>query len=504
MKSRSKGITLSYIKSIIHMLCGLMLSSFLLRVLGDTQYGIYQTVASFANYMVLLEFGMGTVMTRNISMCRGRGATEKEIHRNASTIWTLTLCLSGLILLLSIIFYFLTPVVYANSMTTDQITSGQTMIIPITGYLIASFLVHTLDGLLLAYEQYTFASMRDIIRTITKFSVLTLLLTGYPHAILIAVVDFLLGLACLIVSYCTCRRKIPGILRICKPDYDVITSALPLCMAIFLQSIVNQANNNVDKFLIGVMMSPESVSLYGVALYIYSMFSSLTIIPISMFAPAITQNVVRGIKGEALTEYLIAPCRLTALVGGMLLFGFIAVGRPFIRLMYGPTYLPAWQIAIIIMIPMYINMTTGVLINVLDALNKRMSRSIALIATTLANIILTVFWLDRWGMIGAALATGLCTLVGQVLVMHLYYSRVLKIPVVRLFRSTFRGILPYLLLGCLTAGIASQQIAHNLASLLIGGILFICVVCGGWYLFGSTPGEKKLIRDILNRRKNRD
>ena len=87
MQKRSVGIAISYMDKVINMVCGLFLSSFLLRSLGDTEYGIYKSISSFVNYLVLLEFGTGTVMARNISLCKGKGASQEEIDKNVSTIW---------------------------------------------------------------------------------------------------------------------------------------------------------------------------------------------------------------------------------------------------------------------------------------------------------------------------------------------------------------------------------------------------------------------------------
>ena len=77
LNTRSSGITLSYVYNILNMICGVFLSSFLIKSLGGTEYGIYQTISSFANYLVLLEFGVGTVMTRNISGCRGQNSGKQ-------------------------------------------------------------------------------------------------------------------------------------------------------------------------------------------------------------------------------------------------------------------------------------------------------------------------------------------------------------------------------------------------------------------------------------------
>ena len=68
MKNRSKGIALSYVNTAISIVSGIILSSFYIRQLGKTEYGIYESIGSFINYLVLFEFGTGTVITRNLSL----------------------------------------------------------------------------------------------------------------------------------------------------------------------------------------------------------------------------------------------------------------------------------------------------------------------------------------------------------------------------------------------------------------------------------------------------
>jgi O-antigen/teichoic acid export membrane protein len=502
MQNRSKGIALSYLHTVVNMVCGLFLSVFLLRVLGDTEYGIYQTIASFANCLVLLEFGMGTVIVRNISMCRGRGADPEEIRRNISTIWTMTWLLCGLIIAVSVLFYLCIPTIYADSMSPEQASYAQQIFVFITGYLILAFLLQTVNGIILAYEHYAYAPIQTTVRTLIRMILLTVLMQ-YRYAILIAVIDVVVNGVCLAVSYgfCTKRLSVKLLPGVC--DRAVLRAALPLCLAIFLQAIVNQANNNAAKFIIGIVMSPESVTLYSVALYIFSIFSSLTTIPVSMYAPAVTRKVGQGLQGKQLAGELVASCRLTTLIGGLVFFGFVAVGRQFVNLMYGQAYLQAWYIAVILMAPMYINMANGVLVNVLDAMNKRMSRSMVLIISTGLNIVLTVFWLDRWGLLGAAAAMALSTFLGQVLTMNVYYQKVLRIPVLWLFRQSFRGIWPHLVLGCTAALAVGEVISDELISFIVGGCLFVCIALGGYVCFGMTETEKMQLRKIINRGKRR-
>ena len=83
LKKRGIGIALSYTNTFLNMITGLFLSSFLIAQLGDESYGVYQSVSSFVNYLVLLEFGTGTIMSRNLAACKARGEGQEEIEKKA-------------------------------------------------------------------------------------------------------------------------------------------------------------------------------------------------------------------------------------------------------------------------------------------------------------------------------------------------------------------------------------------------------------------------------------
>ena len=87
-------------------------------------------------------------------------------------------------------------------------------------------------------------------------------------------------------------------------------------------------------------------------------------------------------------------------------------------------------------------MTDAVIISVLDVVNKRLTRSLVLLGTTVTNIILTIHLMRIWGIYGAVIATAF-PLVLEIIIMNTYYKRVLKIQVLRLFRSAYRGLLPF-------------------------------------------------------------
>ena len=483
------------------MIFGLVLSSFLLKSLGDTEYGLYQTVSSFAMYLVMLEFGTGTVMSRNISVCRSRNEEEK-IKKHTATIWYINICLSLLILIISIIFYFNIGGIYKNTMTPTQVDYGQKIFVFITVYLLVSYFTQALNGFLLGCENYTFSQTINLIRLIIRTASLILIISFVKMAIVIAIIDMVCSIVIFVITFIYCKVKYKISFRIKDFDKNILKEALPFCFALMLQTIINQANNNVDKFLIGIKISVEAVSLYSVSQYIYSVFSSVTTLPITMYLPQVAKDIEKGLKGKELVNTLIAPRRLVCLIGGMVMCGFFACGKQFIRIIYGAEYEKAWLYALIIVAPMFINMLNGILINVLDVLGKRMIRSYILLAATALNIILTLIFIHSLGILGTVIATAISTIVGQIILMNIYYSKALGIPIMHLFKETLKGIFLCQLIAATIGFIIGFFIKNIYVSFACAGGSFVVICAASLWGWGLNQQEKEKIKSVLKLKRN--
>lgn len=502
MKKRSAGIVISYIYTFLNMICSLVMSSFLLRMLGDTEYGLYQTVSAFATYLVMLEFGTGTVMSRNISLCRGRG-DEENLKHNTATLWYTAIGLSTLILIVSIVFCCNIGTVYKATMSVEQVGYAQKIFVVMTAYLIVSFFTNTLNGFLLGVEHYTFANTVNVIKVITRTLLLLLLIFLKPYAILIAGVDLFISIGVFVATFICCKCKFKINLNIKNFKKSILVESLPLCLALLLQALINQANSSVGKFVIGIKLTLESVALYSIVQYIYTLISTITTIPISMYLPQIAKNMARGIKEKELTKILVQPCRLVVLIGGTLLFGFVAVGKQFITIFYGESKQAAWIYALIIAIPMFVNMTNGVIINVLDVSNKRLVRSLSLAATAVLNILITLYLIPDYGILGVVIGTASSLIVGNILVMNIYYKKALKLNVIWLFIQAYKGILPFQILAGLVSFFVTQLIQNVYLSFFAGGLIYVFIAALCIFSFGLNASEKDMILSVVDKIKKK-
>lgn len=498
-KGRSRGIAISYIYTILNTVIGLFISAYIIRMMGQTEYGVYQTMTSFATYLTLFQFGTGSIMTRNISLCRKDGSETQLYKKNTSTIWTVAVIQAVIIAIISIVFYLMIDVIYQKSLTIGQIQYGKLLFLIVALKMILTFFIQVLNGIILGCEHYSMSTIVQLVFLLVRTGLVVALLLFKPFAIYLVILDTVLEIIMFTFTYCYCRKNLAASFSFKYFDKKIFMNALPLAMALFLQTIINMANGNVDKFVIGILMSPEAVSVYSIGMFIYTTFSSLTTIPISMYMPKVAADMREGKQGAELTKSLIQPCRLIFLIGGLVLFGFIVIGRQFISIVYGSDYIEAWAIAVVIMIPMLINMSNGVLVNVLDIMNKRLSRSFFLLITTIGNIILTIWWIQTWGMLGAAVATGICTLIGQDLLLNIYYNKVIKIRILYLFKETFRGILPSLILAAVLGFLSINWITNQYLQFVVGGMVFGLVMGVSMIAFGANSYEKQKILVLRNK-----
>ena len=70
LDQRKMGVLLTYVSEAIKILTTLVYTPLMLRLLGDNEYGLYQTVSSTVAYLSLLSLGFGSAYVRYHSRYR--------------------------------------------------------------------------------------------------------------------------------------------------------------------------------------------------------------------------------------------------------------------------------------------------------------------------------------------------------------------------------------------------------------------------------------------------
>lgn len=488
---RRLGVIISYITLIFTSIVGVLFTPLLISSLGKAEYGLYQLVNSFAGYLVILNFGTGTVVTRYIAKYRSLN-NHKEQQNFLSMALIITFIFSFLVIIVGTGLFFSIDIMFKSSLTVNEISKAKQLFVLMMLNIALSFFTNYFSGITSGYEKFGIANGFKLLRMIIKYSILWILLKLGLKSVALVSLD--LGITILILllesSYCFNRLKVR--IKYYYIDRKLLTSVGTFSFAVFLQAIVNQVNQNIDRVILGILTDTNTVAIYSISLVVYSMFNNITGTIGGVFVPQATKMITEGATSEELTDLVIKPGRIQFIIGGAIGAGFILFGKNFIKIWVGEDFLGAYLPTLFLIIPSIIPMMQNVANTILDALMKRLGRSLILIFMSLMNIVLTLVFVNVMGYVGAAIATGISIFIGNIILMNIYYKRTFGLNVLRMFKSIFNGILPCLMVATLISVPITIILDDTILNFIIKGFIFVSVYLGLLIRFGFNQYEQNL------------
>ena len=146
------GLIMSYIGSLLLIAVNIYLTPFMIKSLGQAEYGVYQMMMSFGGYLVLIDFGTGTVMTRFVSMFLGKG--DKRGEKNyIATIMIITAILTTIMMVVAAVMYLSMDAIYSSSLSAEQLLKAKQLFLVIAVNMAVSLWALAFQGIITAYEK---------------------------------------------------------------------------------------------------------------------------------------------------------------------------------------------------------------------------------------------------------------------------------------------------------------------------------------------------------------
>jgi O-antigen/teichoic acid export membrane protein len=497
LKSKKLGMIVSYIMILANSLSSIILVPFYLRYLGVEGYGFYQMIYSVASYILVLDFGISTTMVRFITEYRVK-KDEKGARNFAGHCAVIVAILSTLIAIIGIVVSFFIGDIY-GTLTPDKVVLGQKMFRLMIIVLVMTVVEHYFEGIAMAHELFSVAKIIGTFKILLKFVLVVLFLRGQLGVLSLVYVDIISFAVSLAFYFFYDFFVIKFKVRLYCFDKKILTSLSSFMLAIMLQSIVAYLNNTVDKTILGIMLGETASGIYGLAMVFITVFNMLPTSTLTIFLPKATKMVVEGNDMTQQTEVAIKLGRYQMILCGGMLSAFFVVGRDFITLWAKTNVSEIWWTALLIMLPNAIPLIQNYCLNVLDAMKKRLFRSLVLLGLSSANIILTVFMIKWWGILGAAIATAIVYVIGHGIVMNIYYHKKIGLQIPRMWK----GILHRLLLCVLLTTIVTVPLmlykTVTIWSFIAKCLIWIIAYAICLWVIGLNKAEKSSIKTMLKR-----
>lgn len=486
------GVVLSYVTQAIHILSGLIYTPIMLRLLGQSEYGLYQLVASVVSYLSLLSLGFGAGYMRFYSRYKVVNDT-KGIARVNGMFLIIFSVIAGICLLCGAVMIANIRWVFGSGLLPEEMDKARILLAMMVFNMAVSFINSVFTSNITANEKFILQRMIELLRVLfNPFLTLPLLIMGFGSVGVVATATFF-TIAAFMANVAYCIKKLHIRFSFGDFDFSLLKEMWAFTFFIFINMIVDQINWSVDKFLLGRMIGTTAVAVYGVAGQLNSMYQSMASAVSGVFVPRVNILVAQGNSDRTITELFAKVGRIQFMILALALSGFIIFGRSFIGLWAGEGYGGSYQIGLLLMIPVTVPLIQNLGIEIQRARNMHKARSIVYLFVAISNIFVSIPCIKRWGASGAAIGTAISLCVGNCLFMNWYYYFRLGINIAFFWKEILRIVPPIaaaMIFGTLLNKFLPMQ---RIIFLLPSMAAYAVVYCAMVWRFGMNDYERGTI-----------
>ncbi len=489
------GAIISYLTLAFDFVTGLVYTPWMLRQIGDANYGLYTLCVTLIS-MFMLDFGMSAAVSRFTSNYRAKGDQE-SINNFLGLIYKIYILISAVISVILIVIYFNIGQIYVK-LTPGELDSLRIVFVISGLSTVLCFPFITLNGILVAHERFMALRLADLFNKVASVLLIVVALCLGMGLFSLVAVHAVMNLVTVGIKFLIVKRS-----TAVKVNFSYFSK--PLLKEITGFSVWTTVKSIAQRFIftamptvLGIVSGSASIALFSFAStlegYVYKFSEAIN----GMFMPKISRATLGQQSGEAVLPLMIKVGRIVLTVIGMIVVGFITLGYRFIGLWLGPDYFVVYYCTVLLIIPGIFYIPQQIGNTAVVVLNKVKSQGIVFVIMAVINVVLSFIFGYFWGAIGCSLSICVAYFVRTVL-MNVVFHRQLNIDVLKFFQECHLKMAPGLLLT-----LALGFLISNYVLVASGWITFIvqviCLVISYgiiMWLIGWNKYEKNLFLSMF-------
>ena len=425
--NRKIGATLSMVNMVVSLVIGLFYTPFVLRFLGQGEYGIFTLANSLISYLAILDLGFGNTLVRYTARTRAEGKDEKNIYGMFLIFYTI---IATVALIVGGVIYTQIGRFFSTSFIPSEVVILKRIYIILLANTVIAFPASVFSSIIRSHEKFVFANGINLIQNVSRHILnLVVLYLGF-RSVSLAVLSLAFTIVTAILNLYFCFGKLKIKIGFKKFEKSFYKEVFVYSFFILVNIIVDQLYASTDNIILGKFCGSTVVAVYGIGIIFETYFVQFSTSIAGVFLPHISRLSVQKDGRKEISRIFIKVGRIQFIILSFVLIGYLVFGQEFIRLWAGDGYEASYYIALIIMIPDLIPLSQNIGISVLQADNKHGIRSIMYLIIAIFNVIISIPLAMKFGGAGAAMGTAVGNLLGQILFMNwFYYKKIgLNIP----------------------------------------------------------------------------
>lgn len=336
---------------VVEILSGLLFTPFIIRSLGQAEYGIYSLSLTITAYVMLLDMGVGNAIVKYFSKFR----VNNDIYNQKKFFGLSMIFYIFIAILIMILFHLFNSnisQIFAMSLSQEEIELAS-ILLRIT-FLNAAFTLFfsVFDKLIISYEFFAVSKIIGIFRIVARVLLqIILLMAGFGSiGIVLANLAFTIiaGLVCM--NFVVFKLKIRPMFK--QLNLNFIKEIASYSFFVFVQMVATQINGMADQVILGIMTSSVVLGVYAVGSQITQYFQSFAVGINGVIMPGLVKIVENNANASDIEDEMIKIGRFSFIFLGFIFGIFIALGDEFVVLWAGEQNDFAYVVAAIIMTPL--------------------------------------------------------------------------------------------------------------------------------------------------------
>ena len=495
------GVVLNYVVIFLNTVVGLLYTPYMLRMMGQSEYGLYSLVASVIAYLTVLDLGFGNAIVRYTAKFRAEKKTEEQ-YEMFGMFFLLYLVIGIVAFGIGLGLYFNVDTLFGNTMTAVELGRARIMMLLLVANLAFTFPMSIWGSIIQAYEDFVFQKSLNIIRIILNTVVMICLLHFGYKAVAMVVVQTVFNVLTLVLNFIYCRRKlnIHIYFRFKHFHWGFLKEVAIYSFWIFLNAIMDRVYWSTGQFVLGAMVGTAAVAVFAIAIQLEGMYMQFSTAISSVFLPKVTAMVATNRSRKEISDLFIRTGRIQYIVLAYILSGFIIFGRQFIALWAGAGYSDAYIISLLFFIPLTVPLIQNLGITILQARNEMKFRSVLYIIIALVSLAMQIVLTRYFGGIGCAMGVSGALVVGQILIMNVYYRRRQDLDIMTFWKEISKmSIIPIVLIFSSMLVIRHFFALDSWGKLILGIAAYSLVYIPLFFRFSMTDDERNLFISMFHK-----
>lgn len=500
--SRKTGVLFSYVLMAVQILSTMLFTPFLIRTLGQAEYGVYSLMLSITSYFVLFDLGVGTSVIRYMSKYASEGnMREGRKFFGVTTIYYLGIAFLALIV--GLIVKSLIPKFFATGLTDAEIVLAQKLFSVTIISSAITLATSAFSNAIIGFEKFAVSKGVAIIMTLLKMVLSIIALYMGFDSMGMVVVNLLTTVltAVIYVTYVIFKLKIVPVFK--GISFSFIKEIVSYSSFVLLQLIASSIITMSPQVLLGAFASDSAaiIGVFSIGVQIIQYFKTVGTHFTSVLMPGLVRFSGQSNANELYEKELIRINRIIFMVLSLVWVVFAIFGKDFVILWAGEDNVGAYYVALLLMLPLLFSYSEGAGYQLLQALAKHKLPAVLQLLTALLSIPVMIMLIMWNALEGATLGCFITFTVCEAVVMNIMYKKQLGIRLTVLFKGMFKGTVPSLAV-CAAFGVIlklSGIFGSGWAGFFFNCLLTVAVYGISMLTFGMNGDEKQMTFDTVKK-----